>query len=50
MTYDAELNELVFYPVEEVQKLRNETLYQDTVTLNQVWSQTSILLVLHQHV
>lgn len=36
VTYDAELDELVFYPVIEVEQLRQETLYQGSVTLDQV--------------
>ena len=36
VTYDADLDELVFYPVAELEQLRNETLYQGAVTLNQV--------------
>lgn len=36
VTYDADLDELVFYPVAEIDQLRNEILYQGTVTLNQV--------------
>lgn len=36
ITYDAELDELLFYPVVEVEQLRQELLYRDNVTLNQV--------------
>ena len=36
VTYDAGLDELVFYPVVEVEQLREETLYDGTVTLDQV--------------
>ncbi|DBB18751.1 hypothetical protein WJX82_009075 [Trebouxia sp. C0006] len=35
VTYDPELNELVFYPTVEVEQLREELLYQGSVTLNQ---------------
>lgn len=43
VTYDAELDELLFYPIVEVEQLRQEVLYQDNVTLNQV---SHILLLL----
>ncbi len=36
VAYDAVLNELVFYPVVELEQLRRELLYQGSVTLNQV--------------
>ena len=36
VTYDADLDELVFYPIVEVELLRTEVLYQNNVTLNQV--------------
>lgn len=36
VTYDAELNELVFYPIVEVEQLRREVLYQGSIALNQV--------------
>ncbi len=36
VTYDPELNELLFYPIVEVEQLRREVLYQGSVTLNQV--------------
>ena len=38
VTYDADLDELVFYPIVEVEQLRTETLYIGNVTLNQVCS------------
>lgn len=36
MTYDADLDELVFYPIVEIEQLRTELLYQGNVSLNQV--------------
>ncbi len=42
VTYDPELNELVFYPTVEVEQLREELLYQGSVTLNQVGFQACI--------
>lgn len=42
VTYDAELNELVFYPIVEVEQLRREVLYQGSVTLNQVGLQACL--------
>ena len=39
VTYDAGLNELVFYPIEEVEQLHSEELYMGQVALDQVsWS------------
>ncbi|KAL3134801.1 hypothetical protein ABBQ32_007784 [Trebouxia sp. C0010 RCD-2024] len=35
VTYDAALDELVFYPIVEVEQLRQETLYQGNITLDQ---------------
>lgn len=35
VTYDAKLNELVFYPIVEAEQLRRELLYKSSVTLNQ---------------
>jgi len=42
VTYDADLNELVFYPVVELEQLRRELLYQGNVTLNQVGLQACL--------
>ena len=36
VTYDASLNELVLYPIAEVERLRVGTLYMGQVTLDQV--------------
>ena len=36
VTYDADADELLFYPVVEIEQLRQEVLYQDNVTLDQV--------------
>ena len=47
ITYDAELDELLFYPVVEVEQLRQEALYEGNVTLDQVGLITLLYLVLH---
>ena len=36
MTFDVDLDEVVFYPIVEVERLRSEVLYSGNVTLNQV--------------
>lgn len=42
VTYDAKLNELVFYPIVEAEQLRRELLYKSSVTLNQVGLQACL--------
>lgn len=39
VTYVAELDELVLYPIGEVEQLRLQTLYQGNITLDQVCMQ-----------
>lgn len=36
ITYDSELNELVFYPIVEVEQLRGQALYMGNATFSTV--------------
>lgn len=36
ITYDAELNELLFYPIVEIDQLRGQLLYNGSVTFGMV--------------
>ena len=36
ITYDAELNELVFYPIVEIEQLRGQRLYMGNATFRSV--------------